>query len=594
MKLRHKLLLTGLPLLVVPVAASLLIVWLTLARTTLDDRAAYLESQVSLVQGRIEWDFDLLSRAGVQDDESYRSTVIQRLGTSLGRLVDPRVQFVILSHQRKVLVGPSEWTDRVVPEDGTLRSLFTKTQGWLRTSHEFDSSGAQWLVAWNRFAEWNWTVVAMVPMAQVQAPILAAVGGALAATVLLLILGVAIFVFFARVLTGPLTQLQRLAQALGEGQFDLRAEVRGDDEVAQLSRQWNLMAERLQGLTLGLEARVEQRTKELEETLETSRAMQERLLQSEKMAALGQLVAGVAHELNSPLAAISSASSILRTTLGENLFQTLDGWATLKRDERDLIRRLLDRCEEAGSQNLFHGKSEERRVLATRFEAFGCPDPRGTADALIDTGLSDLKDDEVRVLAGPTGPLLVSVLGALYAARFSGRIVETGMERAGKVIQALREHSRVDGELQPECVFVEESLESALTLLNSRLKGGVEVVRAIAPQSRVWADPNRLGQLWLNLIGNAVYAMDGKGTLELRAEPDGEGLRVQVIDSGVGIPPEVQPHIFQPYFTTKKRSEGTGLGLMICQAILEECGGSLSFESRPGRTAFEARFPKRC
>jgi signal transduction histidine kinase len=140
-------------------------------------------------------------------------------------------------------------------------------------------------------------------------------------------------------------------------------------------------------------------------------------------------------------------------------------------------------------------------------------------------------------------------------------------------------------------VPVAESLDTVLTLFQNRLKAGIEVVRDVPADLMIRADADRVGQLWTNLISNALAAMGDGGRLELSAEAVDGGVVVRVADSGSGIPAEVQSRVFTPFFTTKRAGEGSGLGLSICQTIVQEASGTLTFHSAPGHTVFEARFP---
>jgi signal transduction histidine kinase len=370
--------------------------------------------------------------------------------------------------------------------------------------------------------------------------------------------------------------------------------VRSNDEVGALAREWNAMAEKLANLTQDLEKRVADRTDELEKALEVTQSMQSHMIQSEKMAALGQLVSGIAHELNTPLGAISSSNSLITDVVGDSLVPTLRLWANLGAAERDTLESWLRSGENTTFQMSSSDRSVPRKRLIEALSGTGIADPEHFAECLIDAGVFDLSATHTALLAGPQGGDLLNVLTQLSILRFSSHIVDTALDKANKVIRALRVYSRYDSELQSSVVPLAENIDMVLTLFHSRLRGKVEIFRDLTLASYVEADPDRLSQLWINLIANALHAMDNQGRLEIRSETDGEGLLVHVIDSGKGIPLELQGRMFTPYFTTKKRGEGTGLGLQICKSIVEECGGTLTFDSVPGRTCFTVRFPKRC
>ncbi len=138
-----------------------------------------------------------------------------------------------------------------------------------------------------------------------------------------------------------------------------------------------------------------------------------------------------------------------------------------------------------------------------------------------------------------------------------------------------------------------KGLDDTLVILGHKLKGGVDVMRDYAADlPEIDAFGSELNQVWTNIIDNAVQAMDGRGALEVRAEPtEEEGVRVTICDNGPGIPSSAQPHLFEPFFTTKEPGVGTGLGLHISHNVVTRHGGDIELETRPGRTCFVITLP---
>jgi signal transduction histidine kinase len=171
-------------------------------------------------------------------------------------------------------------------------------------------------------------------------------------------------------------------------------------------------------------------------------------------------------------------------------------------------------------------------------------------------------------------------------------VVESASSRAAGVVGALR------GYLQPNResdlavpVDLAAEIETVLVLVHHRSKLGVRVERRLEPGLRALGNPERLGQVWMNLVNNALQAMDYHGVLTISSERRGDRAQVTVEDTGPGIPSAIRGRIFEPFFTTKRRGEGIGLGLDICMKIVEGYAGRISFESEPGRTVFTVDLP---
>jgi len=141
-------------------------------------------------------------------------------------------------------------------------------------------------------------------------------------------------------------------------------------------------------------------------------------------------------------------------------------------------------------------------------------------------------------------------------------------------------------------VDIERSLETTLTIMHHKLKQGIVVERHYAPAlPKVMAYGSELNQVWTNLIDNAADAMHGNGKLTVRTAQENDFVLVEIADNGPGIPPNVQPHIFEPFYTTKGVGEGTGLGLDVVHRIVQKIRGNISVKSVPGDTRFQVRIP---
>ncbi|HEY6628479.1 MAG TPA: ATP-binding protein, partial [Acidimicrobiia bacterium] len=167
--------------------------------------------------------------------------------------------------------------------------------------------------------------------------------------------------------------------------------------------------------------------------------------------------------------------------------------------------------------------------------------------------------------------------------------VKIGADRVSELIQAVKEFSYLDqGSIQT--VNLKTSIDNALVLLKHRLKGGVKVIKEYDPDlPEIEAFGAELSQVWINLIDNAIFAMDGEGELTITATRDGDGVLITIGDTGTGIPEDVASRVFDPFFTTKEPGVGTGLGLATVHSIIVRHGGKLDFVTGPTGTTFRAR-----
>jgi signal transduction histidine kinase len=316
--------------------------------------------------------------------------------------------------------------------------------------------------------------------------------------------------------------------------------------------------------------------------------------QKDRLAGLGKLSAGLAHELNNPASAAKRAAAQLR----------------------DALYRIKEAAHELGSRELTATQKAEIEKLETSFIQRNDPPPDPLAasdledriDSLLRShGQNDLwqlaselaqrgiKPQTLESLfenldAGTARAALVRIAASVEIASLLNEI-ESATARISDLVGAIKEYTYMD-QSPVQNVDVVKSLETTLTILNHKLKKGVKVQRDYQPiPLLVNSFGSELNQVWTNLVDNAIDAMNGQGELRVRTFRDDGCVVVEIGDNGPGISPEVKPHIFEPFFTTKEVGQGTGLGLDTVQRIVKKHRGNIQVDSKPGDTRFKVYIP---
>jgi signal transduction histidine kinase len=349
----------------------------------------------------------------------------------------------------------------------------------------------------------------------------------------------------------------------------------------------------VRGASEDLEKKVRLRTSELTaintelgKALADLRETQAQLILSERMAGLGLLVAGVAHEINSPSAAIRGSIDGLAAGLSRVARHSAELARASQASQQieDMLERLAPRLAE---RPLVTGLAARKagKELATVVD--------GAAQDLADLGASLDDARELVEALGPDRALAPRAVAALTDHVYLHRTTSTVRHAVGqiqRIVGALKSYSHLDQQATRTEADLHEGIETTLALLHHALRDIVVERRyGVLPRVPVYVD--ELNQVWTNLIQNAQQALGGKGTITIETVVDGSTAVVRVIDDGPGVPPEVLPRIFEPFFTTKPKGEGTGLGLGICRQIIQKHGGEMSCTSFPGHTVFEVRLP---
>ncbi len=344
-------------------------------------------------------------------------------------------------------------------------------------------------------------------------------------------------------------------------------------------------------VALRMNQQIEAKNQELAIALEQLKTTQAELIQSEKMAALGQLVAGIAHEINTPLGAIRSSAGNIAKFLEQILEKLPILFQSISFEEIQIFSDLLQRSLQQESRYSTREERQLKRALKLQLETLEIAEIDIVADRFITMGVCDHIEAFIPLLNKSNGLEILEIAYKLSELKRGTTTINTAIDRASKVVFALKTYARHQQSTEMTLANLTDGIETVLTLYQNQLKQGVELITKYEEIPPILCYPDELNQVWTNLIHNALQAMDYRGNLTIEVSGIDHHIKIRFTDTGQGIPPEIISRIFEPFFTTKPPGEGSGLGLDIVKQILNKHSGKITVESQPGETTFQIILP---
>jgi len=318
------------------------------------------------------------------------------------------------------------------------------------------------------------------------------------------------------------------------------------------------------------------------------------IVEQEKMATVGEIAAGIAHDLNTPLGAIRVGSEIALTTLKQLISNRL---FNLSRDDFEFVLKLAEQINTDGISGGLQSKKEQKEVLEYLEQLPEAPNDR----------MEELADWFVKSRITIANPTLINdvitkkdphqLLQTLHQIQVMQKILNTihvSVDKASKVIKDVRSFIKEDTGVQRGKINLRDNIDTVLNIFNYELKKNVNLEIAVDPAIYIDGYDIKLFQLWSNLIKNALDAMDGQDNKQLwiNGQLSGDKVIVDISNNGPDIEPAIQKKIFNKFFTTKQHKSGTGLGLSIVKNVLDDNGGSIRLQSENGKTCFSVTLPR--
>ena len=325
----------------------------------------------------------------------------------------------------------------------------------------------------------------------------------------------------------------------------------------------------------------------LEKTLYDLKTTQDQLLVSEKMVVLGKLIAGIAHEINTPLGAIVASNQVVTDLISESSLDLLESYSKFSDKQKEAWAILYTNARQNSKFLDSNSIRKIKKELSLHLQEKGLKLNNYTIDGLSELGISMQNIDTlIPYLSIENFDIVLENSLNIITILNSGKIIKNAAEKASRVIIALKNYVHEDQLEKRTMVDIRYQIEMCLVLYQNKIKKGMEIITDFSIKPVIIGYSDQLNQVWINLINNALYAVQFEGKLIIRSFIQDDYLAISFTDNGPGIPSHIQDKIFKPFFTTKAAEDGSGLGLDICKKIVDTHKGKIEFTSIPGNTCF--------
>ena len=397
-----------------------------------------------------------------------------------------------------------------------------------------------------------------------------------------------------------LNRLMDITNEVSSGNYNVQAEDKSWDEIGQLAKAFNRMTrdlkiskDDLENYNKTLEDRVNEATARLTKTFDDLKNAQTQLVLNEKMASLGLLIAGIAHEINTPIGAIFNVTRTL-----DNRVVSLPGiLRDFRMDDanlRDKMMVCLDELYRVSEAQVYSPSFREIRAIETVLSDQGVENYKSMSASLARLNFTDIEKILMYIdcFKSPSFFALFESCGSIVQA---ANISESSSQKISEIIRALKFYAYTDRD-KIEAVQINESIQTALILLRSKLKHGISVMTDFAKDLPEIMCTSEIHQVWTNILNNACDAIEEMGSnydgeISICSRKSDYSIVITITDNGIGIPEDKKENIFDPFFTTKDIGKGTGLGLSIVSGIIKKHGGIIRVDSRTANTKFEIILP---